>query len=307
MVLVQEGAATLDRQGNLLTCNTRLAEMLGLSAAELTGRGFATFVQAEDMDRWRIALGTLEPQKVRRLEAVLVTSGGQSLEASVGICGVGGPGPLAALLTVSDVAIQRQRMRQLEMMLRKLEEQRDELEQAVTTDNITGAYTSGAISEVLSPELAYGRRHGETVSVLLADIDRFKLVNDTYGHAFGDEVLKEFCDRCRGAIRTTDYLIRYGGDEFVIVLPRTDARGACAVAERIWASVHVKPFGRGVHAVPVTTSIGAATAPPGEDITPEELVKRADAALYQVKRRGRDGVASWRPGTPEAERDTGQA
>ncbi|KPK62143.1 MAG: hypothetical protein AMK73_06705, partial [Planctomycetes bacterium SM23_32] len=204
------------------------------------------------------------------------------------------PGRLA-FLVASDLAWQEERMKQLERLNRELEDQREALEIAATTDSTTGAYASGAVFEVLETEIAYGRRYGYAVSVLLMDVDHFKSLNDSYGHAFGDLVLRDFCDRCREAVRATDYLVRYGGDEFVVILPQTDLKGAKAVGERIIASVRGKPFGR--HGVPVTVSVGVAAALPQEDVSGGDLLKRADEALYEVKRAGRDGLACYEGGS----------
>jgi diguanylate cyclase (GGDEF)-like protein len=303
MELVREGVATLDAEGRVVGCNGPLAQMLGCPQKAVTGRSFSSFMGEDDARQWQGALDSLKRLRTVRLEATLTASDGRSVRAVLGTQALSGLVGLTALVVASDVAAQEQRVTQLERMLMKLEKQRDELEQAVTTDSITGAYSSGAIAEVLRPELAYGNRYGETVSVLLADLDRFKEVNDAHGHAVGDAVLREFCDRCNHAIRTTDYLIRYGGDEFVVVLPRTGPDGARAVAERIWDAVRVAAFEVNDNQLQVTVSIGVATAEPGQDLTPDHLVHRADSALYQVKARGRDGVAYWTPETPEVGSD----
>jgi len=218
---------------------------------------------------------------------------GRPIPVQIAICSLEGSARRLAFLVASDLAWQEERMKQLERVNRELAEQREALEVAATTDSMTGAYTSGAVFDVLDTEMAYSRRYGRPVSVLLMDIDYFKSLNDSYGHAFGDTVLRELCDRCREAIRATDYLVRYGGDEFAVILPQTDANGARAVGERIVGSVRATPFGQETRHVPVTISLGAATATPDEDVTGSGLLKRADQALYQVKQRGRNGMACW--------------
>jgi diguanylate cyclase (GGDEF)-like protein/PAS domain S-box-containing protein len=303
MNLVREGVATLDAEGRVVACNDGLARMLGCPRKAVTGRAFASLMGEDDAGQWEGAFDALGRRPTVRLEATLTPADGNPVRIVLGVQALSGLVGLTALVVASDVEVREQRVTQLERMLMKLEKQRDELEQAVTTDSITGAYSSGAIAEVLRPELAYTNRYGETVSVLLADLDRFKEVNDAHGHAVGDAVLKEFCDRCNRAIRTTDYLIRYGGDEFVVVLPRTGPAGARAVAERIWQAVRVADFEVDDTRLHVTVSIGVATAEAGQDLTPDQLVHRADSALYQVKERGRDGVAPWTVDTPEVGAD----
>ncbi len=301
MVLSQDGTATLDRAGRFVMCSPRLATMLGQSPELLKGHSFSSFVLKEDVEEWRSALAEALRQEIMTVKVSIRTAGGDWLEVIVGICVLGGLSEAGAFVLVSDAATQRARVQKLQSMLVRLEEQREELEHAVTTDQLTGAYSAGAIEEVLGSELETGPRLGDPVSVLIADIDHFKLVNDTHGHAFGDEVLKEFCERCRKAIRTSDYLIRYGGDEFVIVLPRTDGRGALAVAERIWKSIKDAPFQEQGEATELTASIGVATVTPGQELTPSHVLARADAALYEVKRNGRNSVEVWTSDTPPIE------
>ena len=147
--------------------------------------------------------------------------------------------------------------------------------------------------DVLRTELAVSRRYGNSVSMLLMDVDYFKPLNYSYVHAFGDSVLRELCDRARKAIRGTDYLIRYGGDEFAVVLPQTDAAGARAVSQRMVNFVRATPFGKGHREVPVTISVGVITTEPGEAVSATDVLKRADSALYEVKNAGRNGIAFW--------------
>jgi diguanylate cyclase (GGDEF)-like protein len=292
MELMREGAALLDEQGRVIYCNGRLAEMLRRSPGDLIGQSFGSFVHSDDAKTWGAAFG--EGSQQTALGCTLqVLAAGHAIPVHIAVCSLGNPPGRLAFVVASDLAWQEERMRQLEKTNRELERQREALEVAATTDSITGAYSSGAVYEVLQTELAYGRRYGKPVSLLLMDLDDFKMINDTYGHAFGDIVLREFCDRCREAIRTTDYLVRYGGDEFVVILPQTDSAGARAVGRRILESVRGARFGDEPQRVPVTVSVGASTAAALEDVTGNELLKRADQALYEVKGRSRDGLAFW--------------
>jgi len=292
MGMMMEGAAVLDSRGNVLYCNQRMGELLRRPAAELAGRSFGSFVHPRDAGKWAAAFGDQGCQAALGLTLEVVAAG-HAVPVHIAICSIMRPRGRFAFLAASDLAWQEERMRQLEHINREMERQREALEIAATTDSMTGAYSSGAVFEVLQTELAYGRRYGKAVSLLLTDIDHFKSLNDSYGHSFGDEVLREFCDRCRQAIRTTDYLVRYGGDEFVVILPQSDQVGAKAVGERIIGYVRAKPFGERSRRVPVTISMGIATALPDEEVTGSTLLKRADQALYDVKRAGRDGLTCW--------------
>ena len=131
------------------------------------------------------------------------------------------------------------------------------------------------------------------LSAIMCDIDHFKAVNDTYGHDVGDAVIKECSLRIRKSIRNIDIACRYGGEEFVIIMPDTNIELAKNVAERIRQEVSAHPIiaSNGSHQVPITVSMGVACIEPPED-TPEKLLKRSDVALYHAKRTGRNRVVA---------------
>jgi two-component system cell cycle response regulator len=159
-----------------------------------------------------------------------------------------------------------------------------------TTDAVTGLRTRRYISEVLSIEFLRSRRYESPLSVLMADLDHFKLVNDEYGHLAGDAVLVGVADLLLGQVRATDVAGRYGGEEILVILAQNDIHGALVLAERWRMSVENARFdapdGRsiGVH-----ISVGIAAFTP--DMTsPEQLIARADDVLYQAKAAGRNQV-----------------
>jgi diguanylate cyclase (GGDEF)-like protein len=169
-----------------------------------------------------------------------------------------------------------------------------ELEQQLrikaTRDALTGIYNRGAIIEMLQRELARHDRTQPPVSIMLADLDHFKRVNDAYGHLAGDAVLQEVTRRISGALRPYDALGRYGGEELLIVLPACDADGALEVAERVRSRIAERPVESGAESIPVTVSIGIALAGVGESLTVSALIQRADKLLYRAKSRGRNRV-----------------
>jgi two-component system cell cycle response regulator len=132
---------------------------------------------------------------------------------------------------------------------------------------------------------------GKPLAFLILDIDYFKSVNDTYGHDIGDEVLREFARRISASVRGIDLACRYGGEEFVVVMPDTDAALAFTVAERLRKSVENTMFdiSRAPGKLPITISVGIASSM-GPDDTAEKLLHRADQALYRAKRDGRNRV-----------------
>lgn len=155
-------------------------------------------------------------------------------------------------------------------------------------DGLTELYNRRAFRELAERELARARRVSEPTALLMLDIDHFKRVNDTWGHAAGDRVLSDFAQRLRAALRAGDLPGRYGGEEFCVLLPATCLEGACVVAERIRGAVSAKPLG----ALPAATmaSVGA-TASADSGCSIDELLAQADAALYRAKRGGRNRVA----------------
>jgi len=163
-------------------------------------------------------------------------------------------------------------------------------------DEHTGLHNARHLWAQLELEVARSRRTGRPFSVVFLDLDRFKLVNDRHGHQAGSAVLKEVGALLRASIRTIDVPVRYGGDEFVILLPETDRASARAAAERLRAAVNGGVFlrDRGLE-VRVTASFGIASHP-DDGVTAEEILHRADGAMYRVKETTRDGVAEAAPG-----------
>lgn len=156
-------------------------------------------------------------------------------------------------------------------------------------DPLTGVYNRGVMETVLAREVGLAHRHRSPFSAVFLDIDRFKAINDCYGHAVGDEAIRAFVRCVEKTIRTTDILSRYGGDEFLVLLNNTPLDGAVLLAERIRKVVEEE--GRLGHTAPdlrLSTSIGVAALQPGESA--ESLVARADAALNLAKQQGRNCV-----------------
>lgn len=168
-----------------------------------------------------------------------------------------------------------------------------------TRDELTGLPNRRGYQERIEQELALGRRDGIPVTIVLADIDGFKGLNDQFGHRFGDEALRAFADLCRDELRLPDLVSRVGGEEFAIVLPRADERSALAVAERLRRAVRSRmtaPDGRTLSA-----SFGIAAFPKhGSD--PEVLLDHADQAMYAAKHLGRDRTVIFSDGLLETVR-----
>jgi diguanylate cyclase (GGDEF)-like protein/putative nucleotidyltransferase with HDIG domain len=174
------------------------------------------------------------------------------------------------------------------------------LSDRATRDMLTGLPNRRGYQERIEQELARSARHGTPVTIVLADIDNFKALNDAFGHRFGDRALEEFADLCRHELRSPDLVSRVGGEEFAIILPHIDERGALAVAERLRRAVGARihaPDGRSL-----TASFGIASFPEhGSD--PEVLLDHADQAMYAAKHLGRDRTVVFSDGLLAAVRD----
>lgn len=159
------------------------------------------------------------------------------------------------------------------------------------TDSLTGLHNRRYMEGHLKTLVSEAVRTGRNLSMLVADIDYFKAVNDTYGHDAGDAVLREFAVRLKRNTRGVDLACRLGGEEFVIIMPDTDMTHAYQVGERLRACVASDEFPIGAEQIRVTASVGIATLETPDD-TPEVMFKRADSALYIAKKRGRNRVVA---------------
>ncbi|OGX15511.1 MAG: hypothetical protein A2166_05120 [Omnitrophica WOR_2 bacterium RBG_13_41_10] len=151
-------------------------------------------------------------------------------------------------------------------------------------DSLTGIYNRRHLDEILHREVERAKRYNQTISILMIDIDDFKKYNDTYGHLAGDEILKKIGDFLVHSLRSVDLVFRYGGEEFVVMLPQTFKQGGVEVAKRL--------LNLGRQNIPITISIGVAAFP--EDAQEkDDLLAKADSALYQAKHLGKDRICLW--------------
>lgn len=161
--------------------------------------------------------------------------------------------------------------------------------ESAMTDGLTGMGNRRALDETLANHVEQARRYGQPLSVLLMDLDHFKEVNDTLGHAAGDAILKMVSERIQTQIRSCDHGFRYGGEEFAVVLPHTGQEAAQRVAERLRRTFREQPLEYDERTLSLTVSIGIASVRDGEE-SMDELLKAADTALYAAKNSGRDRV-----------------
>jgi diguanylate cyclase (GGDEF)-like protein len=178
---------------------------------------------------------------------------------------------------------------QLKKMLEEQKELVKKLETLANTDSLTGVWNRRYVLNLAEQETQRCQRYNRPLSVLMIDIDHFKCVNDTYGHAIGDEVLIMMTETVMNYLRTVDVLGRFGGEEFVALLPETDSKAAVITAERIRENIEKMTIPINGKLVSITVSIGVGSYQKN-DTSIDLIIKRADEALYQAKNQGRNQV-----------------
>ncbi|MBS3733701.1 MAG: diguanylate cyclase [Phycisphaerae bacterium] len=205
---------------------------------------------------------------------------------------------LAASRASLGQALQRERK-----LMTQLRRDNAELRDLATTDPLTRVQNVRSFHDLLAHEFHVAKRYGKPLSVLMLDLDHFKVINDTHGHPSGDYVLKELAVILRQSVRESDGVARTGGEEFAMILPRASRDQARCFAERIRQEVDRRTFSVHGHDIHVTASVGTATFPEDAEITdPEMLFYCADQALLEAKESGRDRVTAFGDLAPEVRR-----
>jgi diguanylate cyclase (GGDEF)-like protein len=180
----------------------------------------------------------------------------------------------------------------LAFLLLQKERAEGEAQRLATTDPLTGAYNRRTFHEIAEREMARARRNGQPLSIVMVDIDHFRQVNEKHGLKVGDEVLQRFTDVVRSALRKEDMVVRYGGEEFVVLLPEVPGPGAVVVAGRIRRAVAGTPIEAAGDKFPLTVSLGVAARLDEGPESIDELLERAGSALALAKERGRNRVVA---------------
>jgi two-component system cell cycle response regulator len=227
---------------------------------------------------------------------VIILSVKADLDSKVAGLRIGADDFLAKPFAEAEILARCAAMLRIKHLQERLQEAQRKLEEQSITDGLTGLKNRRFFDERLQEEFKRAQRYGDSLSLIMIDLDHFKAVNDRHGHQAGDAVLREAAALMRQSIRDPDICARYGGEEFAVILPKTHMSGALAVAERIWRALGQKEYEVPVSAaaaegkVKVTASVGLAFYP-AKDISSGELLLRfADQALYQAKKAGRNTI-----------------
>jgi diguanylate cyclase (GGDEF)-like protein len=172
-----------------------------------------------------------------------------------------------------------------------LKKQKETLEKLASHDDLTGLLNRRSLNITLGKEFSRCQRYHSDLSLLMIDLDHFKEINDTYGHSFGDFVLTSFASRLTDTLREADFAFRFGGEEFILLLPQTDIKGAITLADRICEQNTREDFEFSNQKAQVTVSIGASSFDKYQPKIKDDLIALADKALYRAKENGRNRTA----------------
>ena len=300
--VMSEGVLLLDPQGRIVLANIAFAARLARTPESLLGVQLSTL-------GWRSptseALGLEFPWWEAIREGRISTGTALSIEREPGDVRIfllnvspildGWGKPKGAIATFDDVTELEHQKSALEEAMADLEKSRDEirlqnqeLETLAKRDPLTGLANRRAFMDWFETQFAHARSEGLDLQCVMADIDHFKLINDSHGHSAGDEVICRVSELLSSAVRSSDAVCRYGGEEFCIVLPGASNETACEVANRLCRKARSPGFAR----VPLSVSFGTASIRSGAESI-AELLEQADRALYASKDAGRDRVTPW--------------
>ena len=297
-----ESAVLVDNDGQIVLANLAFAQLVAHpDATKLTGRMLDEFEWTDESGQrcqnppWKtVANGLVHRGSTIRFgpgdaPRVLIVNATPILGENKSVRGA-----LVTLDDITEVESQRNRLeitvRQLNEVQERVKKQNDELQWLATRDGLTGCLNRRAFQEQLKTLFEHARRYKQPMSLIMLDIDHFKSINDTHGHARGDEVLREIARRLHASVRACDVVARYGGEEFCLMLPNTELPGAITVAEHVRLAIQDLPISQ----IRVTSSFGvsAMNLLPADAID-TTLLNQADEALYHSKHNGRNRVSEF--------------
>ncbi len=298
-----EGLIVVDKEKRIVLANNAFAQMVHAEAESLLGKRVADFewlyedeVLPEEELPWTVAMGQEKIVAGQMLQLIDKEHQKRTLRVNASPI-LGGEGECeGSLVSLDDVTILEERNAALTSMLEKLRGSRDqirrqnvELQILATQDPLTGALNRRSFFEKFEQAWEEAKHNGFLLGCVMVDADHFKSINDTFGHAAGDFVLKEIVNIVERIKSDCDIMCRYGGEEFCILSPGADITRVTAVGERVRSAIGAHDFGEVGH---ITVSLGVSSMCFGAT-TPHEMLNQADAALYVSKRNGRNRLTSW--------------
>lgn len=287
---MRDGAATVSAAGVILYANRRLAELLSCSREAILGSSIATFLDPDALTGWEDIRGVDGSGAV--IETELVDATGGRTVVLIGSSPLEGDGDQLTCLTFTDLSAQKAQDREIVRLGKAQAERMADLQDAqaaltkqATHDALTSLPNRDLLVDRLNQALLQARRSGRCIAVYFVDVDRFKLVNDTQGHAVGNTVLRRVADRLMAAVRSMDTVARIGGDEFVVLAPDVGSHlqatnlGDRLVAALCWPAAGVEEVEQ------IAASVGIAVSEGGRG-TAETLLHEADTAMYKAKSLG---------------------
>ncbi len=256
-------------------------------------------IMMPDMDGYEVARRVRSKAELAYVPIIFVTARNSTEDKVTGL-DAGADDYLTKPINFPELEARVRSMLRIKRLQDQLEEKNRELEKLSNSDGLTGLFNHRHLYELLDEEFERSRRSDEPVSVVMLDLDRFKQVNDTHGHQAGDRVLKALAGILQETGREIDRIGRYGGEEFLVILPDSDPDAAMTFAERVRGNVEAHDFDIGSNgSLAMTISAGVATHPHDEPGTPHRLVHYADQALYSAKSSGRNQVVRFHPDTAD--------
>ena len=241
-------------------------------------------------------LRLIKPADEQQFLPVIIQSAKSDIDSKVEGLRIGAHDFLVKPFAEQELVARCANMLRIKSLQERLREAQRKLEEQSVTDALTGLKNRRFFDERLHEEFRRAQRYGDTLSLIMIDLDHFKAVNDRHGHPAGDVVLREAAALIRASIRDPDICARYGGEEFAVILPKTHMSGALVVAERIWKELGKKEYPVVANGRPepvqvkVSASLGIAFYPSKDISSGELLVRYADQALYNAKRSGRNSI-----------------
>lgn len=297
---------TADENGSVLSVNKFGISQLGFTPEELIGQPIINIFHPDDKEGVRLQIESCleNPQRTVQIEARKVDKNGRIRWVRESACAVRDvEGHLVVLVTCDDITKRKQAEDELRHANRSLQAAHKELQQMfeheqvlARTDVLTGLFNRRHFFDLAVREFNGSLRYKRQLALILFDVDGFKKANDTFGHGFGDETLIKISQAAKSQVREVDILARYGGDEFVILMPQTNAEQAFLLAERIRKAVETADIDVEGIALSATISLGVAEIAPAIDSSVESIISRADKALYQAKQSGRNHAVIYSAG-----------